>query len=124
MKKRKKGLPNPWNLDKTIVGTPQGGVISPILANIALNGLEPELTIRRTNYRNYRDPNHMVHVVRYADDFVVVAPTYAKAKLKLNEASKFLIKRGLELNQAKTSIVNITTRFDIVGFNFKKFPSD
>lgn len=79
---------------------------------------------RLTNYRDARDPNHKCHVVRYADDFVIAAPTRRKAKELMYKATKFLTKRGLELNTAKTSIVPITTGFNIVGFTFKKYPRD
>lgn len=97
----------------TEAGTPQGGVISPALANIALDGLENALKVFR---------GQKVNLVRYADDFVI---TGASKKLLENEVkplvNEFLAKRGLELSEEKTKITHIEEGFDFLGQNVKKY---
>ena len=96
-------------------GTPQGGIISPALANMALDGLELELRKR------FRQPNK-VHMVRYADDFIVTA---SSKELLENEVeplvADFLKARGLELSPEKTSITHIDEGFDFLGWNVRKY---
>lgn len=104
---------------KTEQGTPQGGVISPLLANIALHGMEELLGI--TYGRSHGRKEYTV--VRYADDFVVFCLTKAKAVKALEMIQKWLIERGLELSEEKTSIAYITQGFDFLGFNIRQYPS-
>jgi RNA-directed DNA polymerase len=107
-------------------GTPQGGLISPILANAALNGIEPVLknrykkTIRYKNgQREYENPK--VNMVRYADDFVITAATREIAE-KLKELVRgYLAERGLQLSEEKTLITHIGEGFDFLGWNFRKY---
>ncbi|MEF9388709.1 group II intron reverse transcriptase/maturase [Ralstonia solanacearum species complex bacterium KE056] len=107
----------------TDAGTPQGGIISPTLANAALNGLEAGLhryLKEKLGYRKHHSAG--VNVVRYADDFVV---TGATSELLRNEVlpwvRAFLQKRGLNLSAEKTRIVHITHGFDFLGWNVRKF---
>lgn len=112
---------------KTDKGTPQGGIISPLLANIALDGMERLFSIETKN-GNYIAPsqrsklNKGISLIRYADDFIVTAPTrriletYAIPKIK-----DFLSSRGLTLNTMKTRIVHRTEGFKFLGFDFKYF---
>src|SRR5713101_343946 len=99
----------------TKAGTPQGGIISPALANIALDGLELEL---RKRFRQL----DKVHMVRYADDFIVTA---SSKELLENEVeplvTDFLKTRGLELSPEKTSITHIDDGFDFLGWNVRKY---
>jgi RNA-directed DNA polymerase len=99
----------------TKAGTPQGGIISPALANIALDGLELEL---RKRFRQL----DKVHMVRYADDFIVTA---SSRELLENEVeplvTDFLKARGLELSREKTSITHIDEGFDFLGWNVRKY---
>lgn len=99
----------------TKAGTPQGGIISPALANMALDGLELEFRKR------FRQPDK-AHMVRYADDFIVTAS--AKELLE-NEVeplvANFLKARGLELSPEKTSITHIDEGFDFLGWNVRKY---
>lgn len=89
-------------------GTPQGGIISPTLANITLDGLEE--TVRNAVPRL----RSKVHVVRYADDFIVTGASKKLLEHKVKPAIKaFLEKRGLMLSQEKTKITHIAD-----GFNF------
>ena len=79
-------------------GTPQGGVISPLLANIYLNPLDHR--INESNHQRHR-------LVRYADDFVVLSPPGRGTEVR-QEIEGWLASRGLELNTRKTRMVNLT----------------
>jgi len=107
-------------------GTPQGGVISPILANMTLDGmerlLESTLHLNRKGVSNsYVRSKSKVNFVRYADDFVVTASTPEIAQRVKEMLSKFLTKRGLELSEEKTLISHIDDGFDFLGWTFRKF---
>lgn len=98
-------------------GTPQGGIVSPILANMTLDGLEKELK-RKFPLKT----GTKVHFIRYADDFLVTS----KSKMLLEEEVKpliedFLKERGLELSQEKTRITHIDEGFDFLGQNVRKY---
>ncbi len=102
-------------------GTPQGGVISPILANMALDGMEKVLSDRfhtnRLGKVDLRFQNaHKVNLVRYADDFVITAATEEIAL-----EAKEMKTRGLELSEEKTVISHIDEGFDMLGWTFRKF---
>ena len=96
------------------VGTPQGGIISPMLANVALTTLD--------NVMEYPQIKGRYSIVRYADDFVITAKTKEEA-----ETTKSTIKEilkgycGLELSDEKTRITDISTGFDFLGYNFRKY---
>jgi len=94
-------------------GTPQGGVVSPILANMVLDGMETLLT---TQY-----PKMKVHFIRYADDFIVTAPTKEHAEEIRERIREFLLERGLELSEEKTTISHIDDGFDFLGWNIRKY---
>ena len=95
-------------------GTPQGGVISPTLANITLNGMESVI-------REHFGKGSKVNVVRYADDFVVTAPSKEKAEEARKLIVPFLSERGLTLSEEKTKIVHISEGFCFLGWNFRKY---
>ncbi len=97
----------------TEMGTPQGGVISPLLANIALHGMEECLGITEVS-STYR-------VVRYADDFVVACTTREDAEQAINKLTPWLAERGLELSKEKTRIVHIEDGFDFLGYNLRQY---
>ena len=105
-------------------GTPQGGIISPVLANIALDGLEQILRKKYPNSGNkaLKGLNQKVNLVRYADDFVI---TGNSKEVLVNEVKplveQFLRERGLELSQEKTVITHIEDGFDFLGQNVRKF---
>lgn len=107
-------------------GTPQGGVISPILANMALDGMQKVLSDRfhtnRLGKVDIRFKNaHKVNLVRYADDFIVTAATEEIA-LEAKELIKdFLKTRGLELSDEKTVVTHINDGFDMLGWTFRKW---
>lgn len=107
-------------------GTPQGGIISPILANMALDGMQKLLSDRfhanrlgkvDTRFRNA----HKVNLVRYADDFIVTAATKEIAEEAKELIRDFLKTRGLELSEEKTLITHIDDGFDMLGWTFQKF---
>jgi RNA-directed DNA polymerase len=104
------------------VGTPQGGIISPLLANIALDGMEKHLYNQLKEKYLVKDiRNGQVRVIRYADDFVVMH----KDKEVIIDAqiiiAKWLKKRGLALSEEKTQIVHSTKGFDFLGFNCRHY---
>ncbi len=103
---------------RTEAGTPQGGLISPLLANIALHGMEQALGIRYDR-RGQIIGNRIV--VRYADDFVCLCETQEDAKVVVNHLNQWLKTRGLKLNEEKTKIVRITEGFDFLGFNVRHY---
>jgi len=94
-------------------GTPQGGIISPILANMALDGIEIVLNEKFTMMK--------VHFIRYADDFLVTSPTKEIAEEACEIIREFLSGRGLELSIEKTVITHIDDGFDFLGYNFRKY---
>ena len=100
------GKPNP-----TEQGTPQGGVISPLLANIGLHGLETY--IKATNPK--------LGVVRYADDFIVTARDKESLEIAQNLIQAWMSKRGLELSSEKTLITSVEDGFDFLGFNSRHY---
>lgn len=104
----------------TEAGTPQGGIISPVLANLALDGLERVLTGHFP--MPHRGPRPKVHLVRYADDFVVTAHSKEMLEQKVRPLiEEFMRERGLELSQEKTSITHIEDGFDFLGQNVRKY---
>lgn len=107
-------------------GTPQGGVISTILANMALDGMQKVLSDRfhtnRLGKIDLRFKNaHKVNLVRYADDFIVTAATKEIAEEAKEIIRGFLCTRGLELSEEKTLITHVDDGFDMLGWTFRRF---
>ena len=109
----------------TTQGSPQGGIISPILANLTLDGIErkikekywinPKGTIARRNNK------HKVNYTRYADDFIVTAKS-EEILLDIKQTlTEHLKQRGLILSEEKTLITKIDQGFDFLGWNFRKY---
>jgi RNA-directed DNA polymerase len=97
-------------------GTPQGGIISPLLANLTLDGMEQAI---RSRIRIRRD---QVNFIRYADDFVVTARTKETLEQIVKPAVvAFLAERGLELSEQKTIITHIQAGFNFLGQNVRKY---
>ncbi len=110
----------------TEAGTPQGGMISPILANMTLDGIEKLLADKyhksKSGKINSRHAaKYKVNFVRYADDFIVTAKTEEIAEQVKELIKDFLKVRGLELSDEKTLITHIDTGFDFLGWNFRKY---
>ena len=89
-------------------GTPQGGIISPLLSNILLTPFDWEM--RRRGYR----------LTRYADDWVVTCQTRAEAQRALAEATTLLQTLGVTLNASKTRIVHVQVGFEFLGYKIKR----
>jgi RNA-directed DNA polymerase len=103
----------------TEAGTPQGGIASPVLANMALDGLEG--TIANQSHRGTKRQAKL-HLIRFADDFVITG----NSKALLGEDIEpgvvaFLAERGLELSAEKTKLTNIEEGFDFLGQNVRKY---
>lgn len=96
-------------------GTPQGGIISPVLANLTLDGMEQAI---RSRIKPRRD---QVNFIRYADDFIVTARTKETLEQIVKPAVvAFLAERGLELSESKTTLTHIETGFNFLGQNVRK----
>ncbi|RCJ37132.1 RNA-dependent DNA polymerase [Nostoc punctiforme NIES-2108] len=104
-------------------GTPQGGVVSPLLANIALNGIESihrHLDKRGGRITAKTSVKHIIEpTVRYADDMVIILRPEDDATEILERISEFLRKRGMNVSQKKTKITAATNGFDFLGWHFK-----
>jgi RNA-directed DNA polymerase len=105
----------------TTAGTPQGGIISPLLANIALHGMEAAMGISRYAQGDVKKGVNRL-LVRYADDFVVFCNTKAEAEQAQIDLQRFLRVRGLQLSEEKTRIVHLLEGFDFLGYNVRHYP--
>lgn len=106
-------------------GTPQGGIVSPLLANIALHGMEKELGISyRRNGKYYTLTSKSVGIVKYADDFVIVCKTKEEAMSMYEKLNPYLNKRGLTLAENKTQVTHIEEGFDFLGFNLRQYKTN
>ena len=109
-------------LSPAMEGTPQGGIISPSLANATLDGMEK---LVREKYKNRMYKGKMyrpkVNLIRYADDFVVTAENRQILEDIKSLLTEFLAERGLSLSEEKTMITNISEGFDFLGFNIRKY---
>jgi RNA-directed DNA polymerase len=102
------------NVYPTQAGTPQGGIASPVLANMALDGLE---AVAQQAARNQK-----INVIKYADDFVITGASKEVLEQRVKPAvMAFLEARGLELSEEKTHITHIDDGFDFLGFNVRKY---
>jgi RNA-directed DNA polymerase len=97
----------------TKAGTPQGGVVSPLLANIALHGMEKAIT------EGMKSKEIKPTLVRYADDFVIIHPDKEELKKATQKITEWLKNMGLVLSPEKTSITHTLTPYEgKVGFDF------
>jgi len=106
-------------------GTPQGGIISPLLANIALHGMEKAIGIKykEVKYKGItRYENRTIYAMaKYADDFVIMCESEEDAKEVYFLLDKYLKKRGLSLAEEKTKITHIDKGFDFLGFHIRRY---
>jgi RNA-directed DNA polymerase len=107
-------------LHPTEAGVPQGGVISPLLLNVALHGMEQALGIAYTP-KGVRRGTYAL--VRYADDLVLFSPTHDKAVEAQHLLSTWLRTRGLRLSDEKTHIRHLREGFNFLGFNIRHYPT-
>jgi RNA-directed DNA polymerase len=108
----------------TEAGTPQGGIISPTLANMTLDGLE-KLLAKHFPRQKYTDGKRWcpkVNLVRYADDFIITGGSQELLEKEVRPlVEQFLKERGLALSTDKTRITHIDEGFDFLGQNLRKY---
>ena len=111
-------------LRATREGTPQGGIISPLLANFALDGLEQRLRkeFPRIGRGSEKGRAAGVHLVRYADDFIITGRTKELLEERVKPiVEDFLRTRGMRLSTEKTRITHVSEGFDFLGQNVRKY---
>ncbi|MBV4472823.1 group II intron reverse transcriptase/maturase [Pseudomonas sp. B2M1-30] len=115
----KAGVIHKGQLQATDAGTPQGGIISPTLANMALDGLEAQL---KQHLGVTKAKKLKINVVRYADDFVITGESKEMLENEIKPwVEQFLAVRGLQLSPEKTRVAHIDVGFDFLGWNFRKY---
>jgi RNA-directed DNA polymerase len=102
-------------------GTPQGGVISPLLLNVALHGLEEAAGVRYERSNSRRTKRGSPSLVRYADDMVALCHSRQEAEHVKAKLAAWLAPRGLSFNEDKTRIVHLDDGFDFLGFTVRRF---
>jgi len=122
----KSGFIYEGELFPTTTGSPQGGAISSLYANMTLDGLESLIQEKyhrnsKGNIENHYRAKTKANLVRYADDFIITANSKEIAEELKNTVSQFLKSRGLELSDEKTTITHIDEGFDFLGWTFRKF---
>ena len=108
-----------WNPTET--GTPQGGVISPLLLNIALHGMEEAVGVRYTSRSGAPHSTSNIAIVRYADDCVVACTTKEEAEQAIDRLTPWLAQRGLTFSEEKTRITHIQDGFDFLGYTIRQY---
>jgi RNA-directed DNA polymerase len=100
----------------TTAGVPQGGLISPVIGNMTLDGLEQVVRGKSERFRR----QHNINFVRYADDFIITANNREVLEQLTPRIEAFLDKRGVSLSKEKTKITHISEGFDFLGQNLRK----
>lgn len=134
----KAGVMDNERLFPTEKGTPQGGTISPLLANIALHGMEKliknfagtfDIKNQKGHQISRRDKESSLNLIRYADDFVIIHKDLSVIKQCQEKIEKWLSELDLELKPSKTRIINTLNShekeepgFDFLGFNVRQYP--
>ena len=119
----KAGVVDKGRFAPTKEGTPQGGVVSPLLLNVALHGMEEAagFVYRRSSSRVGRTADDSPVVVRYADDLVAMCVSREQAEEVKSRLAAWLAPRGLAFNEDKTQIVHLDEGFDFLGFNVRRY---
>lgn len=123
----KAGVVELGHFSTTETGSPQGGPLSPLLANAALDGMERLFGAETASGRpippsQRKGRNHGISLCRYADDFVATAPTREVLEdYVIPRLTEFLKERGLTLSKAKTRIVHVSEGFNFLGFHIRRF---
>jgi RNA-directed DNA polymerase len=117
------GVVENGRLHRTEEGTPQGGVVSPVLLNIALHGMEKAAGVRY--HTTGRAAGWAVAgspvLIRYADDFLALCHTRQEAFEVKARLADWLAPRGLAFNEDKTRVVSLDEGFDFLGFNVRRY---
>ncbi len=127
----KAGVMDNKQLHETSEGTPQGGVISPLLANIALHGMEERIKQVAETLKGKRENNRKsLTLIRYADDFVILHKDITVVQRCQQVIAEWLKGMGLELKPSKTRLTHTLDKygdnepgFDFLGFNVRQFPA-
>ncbi len=118
----KAGVVEQGRLHRTEEGTPQGGVVSPVLLNVALHGMEKVAGARYTTGKQAgRIMSGCPVLIRYSDDFVVLCHTRQEAFEVKDRLAGWLAPRGLAFNEEKTRVVTLDEGFDFLGFNVRRY---
>jgi RNA-directed DNA polymerase len=119
----KAGVVDKGRFAPTKQGTPQGGVASPLLLNVALHGLEEAAGVCRQQTGTHAGETLRGSpiVVRYADDLVALCDSREQAEQVKQRLSAWLAPRGLSFNEDKTNIVHLDQGFDFLGFNVRRY---
>ena len=114
----KAGVVENGRLSRTEEGTPQGGVVSPVLLNIALHGMEQAAGVRyqTTGSNAVWTVTDSPVLIRYADDLVALCHSRDKALEVKARLARWLAPRGLVFNEDKTRVVTLDEGFDFLGF--------
>jgi RNA-directed DNA polymerase len=105
----------------TLEGTPQGGIISPTLCNMVLDGIQQRLEDHFSHQGTAIQRTVKIHFVRYADDFIITGRTKAILEEEVKPLLEaFLAERGLNLSPSKTQITHIDEGFEFLGFHLQK----
>ncbi|HJZ90407.1 MAG TPA: group II intron reverse transcriptase/maturase [Gemmataceae bacterium] len=110
----------------TVSGTPQGGVISPVLANLVLDGLDARLRSRfpLAGAESAKGRAARVRLIRYADDFIVTGASRETLERDVKPlVAAFLHERGLILSPEKTAVTHLSKGFDFLGQNIRRYPN-
>jgi len=127
----KSGVMDGKQLFPTSEGTPQGGVISPLLANIALHGMEERINQVADSLPGKRQANrYALNIIRYADDFVILHKDLTVVQRCKEVISEWLNSMGLELKPSKTRLVHTLNEHEgqdaglnFLGFNIRQYPA-
>ncbi|GGO66263.1 group II intron reverse transcriptase/maturase [Bowmanella pacifica] len=118
----KAGFMESGGLYPTEAGTPQGGIISPVLANMALDGLETVLESQFGKKNTKASYKTKVNYVRYADDFIITGISRELLEEQVKPLVEvFMAERGLKLSQEKTLITHVSEGFDFLGQNLRSY---
>jgi len=117
----KAGVVENGRLSPTEEGTPQGGVISPALLNIALHGMEQAAGVRHRPHDPTRLHTSSPALIRYADDLVALCHTRDEVLEVKARLAAWLTPRGLTFNEDKTRVVTLNEGFDFLGFNVRRY---
>ena len=106
-------------------GAPQGGVISPLIMNVALHGMEAAAGVRYhvTGSRAGKTMDNCPVVVRYADDLIALCHSREQAEQVKAQLAGWLAPRGLVFNQTKTQITHLDRGVDFLGFSIRRYPN-
>src|ERR1700694_5352909 len=115
----KAGVVENGRLSRTEEGTPQGGVVSPVLMNVGLHGMEQAAGVRYLSSGSIRVDSPAL--IRYADDLVALCHSRQQADQIKARLAAWLAPRGLAFNEDKTRVVTLDEGFDFLGFNVRRY---